>query len=90
MARPLRFEFAGAVYRMARGNQGRPICLDEAARKRWLAALGAACQRTGWRVHAWVLMGNHYATRVSQPVSWVEGTLEAEVVALKRKLEQKV
>jgi hypothetical protein len=30
-----------------------------------------------------------YATRVSQAVSWVEGTLEAEVVALKRKLEQK-
>ena len=30
-----------------------------------------------------------YETRVSQAVSWVEGTLEAEVVALKRKLEQK-
>jgi REP element-mobilizing transposase RayT len=25
----------------------------------WLATVAEACRRTGWRVHAWVLMGNH-------------------------------
>ena len=45
---------------MARGNQGRPICAENADRKLWVAALAEACGRTGWRSHAWVLMGNHF------------------------------
>jgi putative transposase len=61
MARPIRVEYAGAVYHvMARGNQGWDICVDDGDRKMWLATLAAACRRTGWRIHAWVLMGNHF------------------------------
>ena len=64
MARPIRVEFAGAVYHlMARGDQGREICLDDGDRRMWVATLGQACARTGWRIHAWVLMGNHYHLR---------------------------
>jgi hypothetical protein len=53
MARKLRIEYAGAAYHvMARGNQGRDIYADERDRKLWLATLGEACEKTGWRIHA--------------------------------------
>ena len=60
IARPIRVEFAGAVYHvMARGNQGQKLCADEGDRQRWRANLSEACGRTGWRIHAWGLMSNH-------------------------------
>ena len=82
MARPLRIEFGGAVYHvMARGNQGRAICQNQGDRKMWLATLGAACERTGWRVHAWVLMDNHFHLLLETPepnlvrgMKWLQGT----------------
>jgi hypothetical protein len=53
MARKIRIEYAGAVYHvMARGNQGRAIYADERDRKLWMATLGEACEKTGWRIHA--------------------------------------
>ncbi|SPE58686.1 hypothetical protein SBV1_2790010 [Verrucomicrobia bacterium] len=61
MARSLRIEYAGAIYHvMARGNQGQKIYADDGDRKLWLSTLGQAWRRTGWRIHAFVLMGNHY------------------------------
>jgi REP element-mobilizing transposase RayT len=61
MARPLRIEYAGAVYHvMARGNQGLSIFRDDQDRQRFLETVGEACEKTGWRFHAYVLMGNHY------------------------------
>jgi putative transposase len=60
MARKLRIEYAAAVYHvMARGNQGRDIYADDRDRKLWLTTLGEACEKTGWRIHAWVMMNNH-------------------------------
>jgi hypothetical protein len=53
MAHKIRIEYAGAAYDvMARGNQGRDIYADERDRKLWLATLGEACEKTGWRIHA--------------------------------------
>ena len=53
MARKLRIAYARAAYHvMARGNQGRAIFADERDRKLWLATLGEACEKTGWRIHA--------------------------------------
>ena len=53
MACKIRIEYAGAAYHvMARGNQGRDIYADERDRKLWLATLGEACKKTGWRIHA--------------------------------------
>ncbi len=41
MARPLRIEYAGAVYHVkAPGNQGQPIFRDDEDRRRFLATLG--------------------------------------------------
>ena len=82
MARPLRIEFAGATYHvMARGNQGRPIFEDDQDRRRFLETLGQACAKSGWRIHAWVLMGNHYHLLVETPeanlvtgMKWLQGT----------------
>ena len=61
MARAIRIEYAGAAYHvMARGNQGQAIFADDLDRKLWLETLAEACEKTGWRIHAWVMMGNHY------------------------------
>src|ERR1035437_5793735 len=74
MARKIRIEYAGAAYHvMARGNQGRDIYADERDRKLWLETLGEACEKTGWRIHAWVMMNNHYEAR--------KGAWEKEVLA---------
>lgn len=60
MARKMRIEYAGAAYRvMVRGNQGRDIYADDRDRKLWQATLGGACEKTGWRIPAWVMMNNH-------------------------------
>jgi REP element-mobilizing transposase RayT len=82
MARPIRVEFGGAVYHvMARGNQGRKIYADDGDRQMWLATLVEAWRRTGWRIHAWVLMGNHYHLLLETPepnlvlgMKWLQGT----------------
>ena len=42
---------------MARGDQGRDIYADDRDRKLWLATLGEACVKTGWRIHAWGALG---------------------------------
>src|SRR6266852_5762859 len=74
MARKIRIEFEGALYHvMARGNQGRAIYSDDQDRKLWLETLTEACEKTGWHIHAYVLMGNHYHLLVE--------TLEANLVA---------
>jgi putative transposase len=52
---------------MARGNQGRAIFEDDRDRQRFLETLGASCEKTGWRVHAYVLMGNHYHLLIETP-----------------------
>src|ERR1035437_1816616 len=68
MARKIRIEYAGAAYHvMARGNQGRDIYADERDRRLWLETLGEACAKTGWRIHAWVMMNNHYQLLLETP-----------------------
>ena len=81
MARALRIEYAGAVYHvMARGNQGRAVFRDDEDRRRFLETLAEACAKTGWRIHAYVLMGNHYHLLVETPegnlvagMKWLQG-----------------
>jgi len=45
---------------MCRGNRREPIFRDERDRVTFLETLGEVCERTGWIVHASVLMINHY------------------------------
>ena len=60
MARPLRVEYPGAANHVrARGNQGRALFKADPDRRRFLETLAEACAKTGWRIDACVLMGNH-------------------------------
>jgi REP element-mobilizing transposase RayT len=57
MARQIRIEFAGAFYHaMSRGNNGDKIFFGEKGHESFLKVLNETCQRTGWIVHAYVLM----------------------------------
>jgi len=61
MARPLRLEFAGALYHItSRGDRREDIYFDNVDRERWLEVLGEACQRFNWQVHSYCQMTNHY------------------------------
>jgi putative transposase len=61
MARKARVEFEGGVYHLLDcGDRREPIVRSDADRAAFVRTLGEACARTGWRVHAWVLMSNHY------------------------------
>lgn len=83
MARSLRIEYAGAYYHvMARGNQRKPIFKDDDDRRFFLACLSECCEKTGWKVHAWVLMPNHYHLFIETPeanlvagMKWLQNTV---------------
>ena len=61
MARPLRIEFAGALYHVtARGDRQEDIYLDDADRQGFLSILEQVNNRFNWLVHAYCLMDNHY------------------------------
>lgn len=68
MARPLRITLANGWYHVtARGNERKAIFLDPADRGRFLELLEATTQRFHWRIHAYVLMNNHYHFLVQTP-----------------------
>jgi putative transposase len=68
MARPLRFVYPGACYHlMARGDGGKIIFIEKEDHLSFLHGLGSVCGSHGWRVHAWVLMGNHFHLLLETP-----------------------
>lgn len=68
MARPIRIEFPDAVYHVTtRGEDGGNIFVDEQDRQIFLNVLEEVVRRTGWIVHAYVLMDNHYHLMVETP-----------------------
>jgi putative transposase len=61
MARPLRIEFAGAVYHVtSRGNARNDIYATDDDRQQFLALLQNTVERYDWYCHAYCLMDNHY------------------------------
>src|SRR5271156_5761045 len=68
MGRPLRVEFAGALYHVtARGNERRPVFRDDEDHHIFLATLAQASEEFGLRLHAYCLMPNHYHLLVETP-----------------------
>jgi len=68
MARPLRLEFAGALYHItSRGDRREDIYEDDADRADFLAVLGEVCDQHNWVCHAYCLMSNHYHLLVETP-----------------------
>jgi len=52
---------------MSRGDRGEAICRDDADRDLFFKTLSEVCARTGWKVHAYVLMSNHYHLLLETP-----------------------
>lgn len=68
MARPLRIEYAGALYHVtSHGKAGADIFLDDADRTRFLDVLANTIERFGWICHAYCLMDNCYYLLVETP-----------------------
>jgi len=68
MARPLRIEFAGALYHItSRGDGQEAIYLSDVDRHLHLNVLADTCERFNWLCHAYCLMGNHYHLLMETP-----------------------
>jgi REP element-mobilizing transposase RayT len=68
MARALRIDFSGAVHHVtSRGNERRPIFVDDRDREMFLHYLGRAVIRFKWSLAAYVLMTNHFHLVVQTP-----------------------
>jgi putative transposase len=61
MSRPLRLEFAGALYYItSRGNGRKAIYLEENDFELFLELLNDVCEQYNLVIHAYCLMDNHY------------------------------
>lgn len=68
MTRPLRLQFAGAVYHLtSRGNARQKVFLEDEDRELFLNTLSQVVSRYGWLCHAYCLMDNHYHLLVETP-----------------------
>lgn len=68
MARPLRLEFAGALYHVtSRGDRQDDIYENNADREGFLTILGDVCSTYNWVCHAYCLMSNHYHLLIETP-----------------------
>ena len=82
MARPLRIEYAGACYHVInRGNYRRNLFMGAGAAEAFEWTLAEAATRFGWRIHAYVVMSNHFhlALELTEPnlsvgMKWLQGT----------------
>ena len=61
MPRKLRLEYPGACYHVInRGNYRAHLFQTEGAKAAFEACVFAACAKSQWVLHAFVIMGNHY------------------------------
>jgi putative transposase len=68
MARPLRIEYADAVYHItSRGNERKNIFKTAPDRQQFLSYLESAAQRYSAVIHAYCLMNNHYHLLLQTP-----------------------
>ncbi len=82
MARPLRFEYPGAMYHVInRGNYRDWVFKDDGAKKAFEKALFEACQEYRWILHAYCIMGNHFHLALETPegnlskgMGWLQST----------------
>jgi REP element-mobilizing transposase RayT len=82
MARKLRLLFPHALYHVInRGNYRRDVFETPGSRGAFIRALGETCRRYRWRVHAYVVMRNHFhlALETAEPnltegMHWLLGT----------------
>jgi REP element-mobilizing transposase RayT len=66
---------------MNRGDRGERIFLDDINRHDFIKTLVEVCQKTGWQVHAYCLMSNHFHLALETPepnlvpgMAWLQST----------------
>ena len=68
MPRAMRVEYPGAIYHvMDRGDRWEDIFVDDVDRQDFLKTLAEAGQKTGWQIHAYGLMRNHFHLVLETP-----------------------
>ena len=68
MTRPLRLEFANAVYHLtSRGNARQGMFFNDGDRELFLQTLAHVVSRYSWICHAYCLMANHYHLLIETP-----------------------
>jgi REP element-mobilizing transposase RayT len=68
MARKLRIQYAGARYHIInRGNYRKDLFESVGAAESFLKVLAEATGKFGWKLHAYVLMRNHYHLALETP-----------------------
>ena len=68
MSRPLRLEYAGALYHVtSRGDKKNDIYMSDLDRDSFLMLLGDVCGTHNWVCHAYCLMDNHYHLLIETP-----------------------
>jgi putative transposase len=68
MPRKMRVQYQGAIYHiMSRGDRREDVFLDDVDRQDFLKTLAETCQKTGFQVHAYCLMRNHFHLVVETP-----------------------
>lgn len=68
MARPIRLEFAGALYHVtSRGDRREEIYEEDSDRQTFISLLDDICESYNWICHAYCLMGNHYHLLIETP-----------------------
>ena len=92
MARPLRIEYSSAIYHvLSRGDRREAIFRTETDRKLFLDLLGQTCRRTGWQIHAYCLIDNHFHLLVETPRSNLSaGWTKAELKRRRKGDETKI
>ena len=74
MLRKLRLEFPGAIYHVInRGNYRLNVFEDDGSKTAFEKCLFEACEKSHWRLHAHVIMSNHFHLALETP----EGNLTA-------------
>jgi len=68
MPRPLRIEFKGGIYHVInRGKHRSNVFAAEGAKDALLTSLDETATKLGWRIHAWVVMSNHFHVALQTP-----------------------
>ena len=76
---------------MSRGDRREKIFLDDIDGQDFIKTLAEACQKTGWQVHAYCLMPNHYHVALETPepnlvagMAWLQSTYTIRLLPRRR------
>lgn len=95
MARKPRFEFEGAIYHIiSRGNDRKDVFEGRSAAA-FEKTIFETCEKCGWRLHAYVIMSNHYHMALETPganlvdgMRWLQGTFGNRLNACRKERGQ--